>query len=161
MCVCVNSCPPKHCLFKQISSHVAPVKVANLAARPHLLQAAHARARHVGVLFSLDDDDQIGIHRHCGGNTGAERASHRGVQGQRGGPKDTEQKERETKDQTKGVKGQKKCQSGSQRGKSGDLTAKGGRQKVRKDAKTSSDKRVLVSRGGGGDKWSERRSDMG
>lgn len=157
VCTCVNSCQPKHCLFKQIGSHVAPVKVANLTARPHLLQAAHARARHVGVLFSLDDDDQIGIDRHCGGNTGAERASHRGVQGQRGGQKDTERKEREMmKDQTRGVKGQKKCHSGSQRGKCGDLTAKGGRQKGCKDEFRQ---KGLVSKKG--DEWSERRSDMG
>lgn len=61
---------------------MTPVQVANLTARPDLLQAAHARAGHVGVFFSLDDDDQTGIDRHCGENTGAERASHRGLQGQ-------------------------------------------------------------------------------
>lgn len=76
--MCVGSCPPEHCLFKQIGGDVAPFEVANLTARPDLLQAAHTRARHVGVLFSLDHDDQTGIHWHCGVNTGYHTEGYRG-----------------------------------------------------------------------------------
>lgn len=51
-------------LFKQVCADVSSIQISDFTSWPDLLETEDPRTRDVGILFSLDHDDQTGVYRN-------------------------------------------------------------------------------------------------